>query len=646
MTWLTTTKHHPFRIAAVLAAVALLAACSGTSSPSSGASTADRRLPTAWLYANHDLSNTRETTDSSIDSSDVSQLGIAWTHPITGVGAYGGAASTPLITNGTVYFQDLGSNVTALNVDDGSKVWNTTFNDPVIGPNGPAINGSSVVAASSRNEITSLDAATGSKQWTTKLVNSPTAGIDIQPVAYDGLVYTSTVPGNQSSFYAGGDAGIITALHGDTGKTAWTFDTVKSPDLWGDPKVNSGGGAWYPPAIDESTGTSYWGIGNPAPWPGTSGQPNGSSRPGDNLYTDSIVALDHATGKLQWYDQVRTHDLFDLDFQSSPILVAASGSQPAEVIGSGKAGVVVAFDPTSGKQLWSTPVGVHKNDDLQTIPSGKTVTVEPGPLGGVETPMAYGNGMVYAAVDDLPARYTSTAFQASSFDPSTGTGEFVAIDATTGKIAWSKTFPSMALGGATVVNDVVFTATYDGHIYAYNATTGQQLWTYDSPVGINAWPAVAGDTLVWPAGVASGNQKPQLLAFRIGATGQIAASTSPSTTSSPTQAQGGTTPGQQGTPNGTPLVVRTPDGTVFTPTTLQAKAGSKITVEYDNESSLPHDLHFFAGPDASAPSLATTKVATGPDVQKISFTTPSKPGTYFFQCDVHPEIMTGTLVVK
>jgi len=84
---------------------------------------------------------------------------------------------------------------------------------------------------------------------------------------------------------------------------------------------------------------------------------------------------------------------------------------------------------------------------------------------------------------------------------------------------------------------------------------------------------------------------------------------------------------------------------VFTPNSLEAKAGAKITVTYDNESSLPHNLHFYEGSDATAPSLAATQVATGPDVQKVSFTAPSKPGSYFFQCDVHPDIMTGTLVV-
>src|SRR3954447_428700 len=637
MTWPATTRYT-LRTTLAVALIGMLAACSGTSAPS--ATTEDRQLPTAWPYANHDLSNTRATTASTINSSDVRQLGIAWTRPIAGVGAYGGAASTPLVSNGTVYFQDLASNVTALSVDDGSAVWTTTFDNSVIGPNGPALGGNSVIAASSKDAITALDASTGDKRWTTTLVKSPTAGVDIQPVAYDGLVYKSTVPGNQSSFYAGGDSGVITALNTDTGKVAWTFDTVKPSNLWGDPKVNSGGGAWYPPAIDESTGMSYWGTGNPAPWPGVPGQPNGSSRPGNNLYASSIVALDHSTGKLEWYDQVRPHDLFDLDFQSSPILLGANGSQPAEVVGSGKAGIVAAYDPDTGKQLWSTPVGVHRNDDLQAVPTGKTVAVEPGPLGGVETPMAAGDGMVFAAVDDLPAQYTSTAFQASSFDPTSGAGEFVAIDAATGKVAWSKKFPTMALGGATVVNDVVFTATYDGHIYAYNATTGEQLWSYDSPIGINAWPAVAGDTIVWPAGVATGSTQPQLLAFQLGSNGGVAGAT-PSATTSPTEAQGG-----QATPNSNSLVVKTPDGTVFTPTTLDAKADTKITVTYDNESSLPHNLHFFAGSDATAPSLAATKVTTGPDVQKVSFTTPTKPGRYFFQCDVHPEIMTGSLVVK
>ena len=84
-------------------------------------------------------------------------------------------------------------------------------------------------------------------------------------------------------------------------------------DVWGDPEVNAGGGAWYPPAIDTEAGVVYWGIANPAPFPGTEGFPNGTSRPGPNLYTNSVVALDVHTGELQWYHQAIEHDLFDRD---------------------------------------------------------------------------------------------------------------------------------------------------------------------------------------------------------------------------------------------------------------------------------------------------------------------------------------------
>src|SRR4051794_32101644 len=191
MTWPTTTRHTAANHAR-RRADRILVACSGTSAPS--ATSEDRQLPTAWPYANHDLSNTRATTDSTINSSDVSQLGIAWTHPIAGVGAYGAAASTPLVSNGTVYFQDLGSNVTALSVDDGSEVWTTRFDNSVIGPNGPALDGNSVIAASSKDAITALDASTGDKRWTTTLVKSPTAGGGTQPPARGGLGDPNTPP--------------------------------------------------------------------------------------------------------------------------------------------------------------------------------------------------------------------------------------------------------------------------------------------------------------------------------------------------------------------------------------------------------------------------------------------------------------------
>jgi plastocyanin len=166
------------------------------------------------------------------------------------------------------------------------------------------------------------------------------------------------------------------------------------------------------------------------------------------------------------------------------------------------------------------------NDSLDPI-SGPT-SVLPGVLGGVETPMAYSDGMLYLAVLNLATTYTPTGLDFSTLNISRGDGELVAINTQYGHIAWQKEFKSINVGGATVVNDVVFTATFDGTIYAYNKYTGEQLFTYKAPAGINAWPAVSGDTIIWPCGV--GAQR-ALLALRLNA-GPSVTITSPADDSS------------------------------------------------------------------------------------------------------------------
>ncbi len=166
----------------------------------------------------------------------------------------------------------------------------------------------------------------------------------------DGMVYVSTVPVNANESYEGGGVGVLWALDAKTGKKRWHFDTVPT-SLWGNPKVNSGGGLWYPPAFD-GKGSMYFGVGNPAPFPGTGKYPFGSSRPGPNLYTNSLVKLDTKSGKLDWYHQVTPHDIYDWDFQGPPILMKAGGKQV--VVAAGKSGIVLAADPKTGKVLWQT----------------------------------------------------------------------------------------------------------------------------------------------------------------------------------------------------------------------------------------------------------------------------------------------------
>jgi outer membrane protein assembly factor BamB len=491
-----------------------------------------------WPMANKDYKNTRATMDSTIKSGNVNTLGVAWTFDIPGIGEFGAAPTNPLIAGDTVYLQDMKSNVFALDLKTGRALWRKMYNTDVYGPEGPAIGWGKIFVMKGHYEIAALDISNGNELWVTKLSDKETVGIDIQLTAYGDMVYVSTVPGSSNAdFYSGGQAGVIYALDQQSGTIKWSWNTVDSADIWGNPAVNSGGGAWYPPAIDTGTGIIYWGIGNPAPWPGTKDFPNGSSRPGPNLYTNSMVALDAKTGKLLWYNQVLPHDLFDLDFQNSPILTSATinGARKDIVIGSGKLGKVYAFDLNTGEIYWQSPVGQHQNDGLKELPAG-TTRVLPGVLGGIETPMALADGIVYAPIVDMFSDFMPTGLVATTLDFGAGTGELTALDVNNGHLLWNVKFDSMAVGSATVVNDIVFTATLSGMIYALNAKTGQKLWTYQASGGINGGPAVTRDFILFPVGMGA---KPQLVAFQLG---KAASSTTPPATSTATTPPPSSTP--------------------------------------------------------------------------------------------------------
>ncbi|VVB60262.1 Outer membrane protein assembly factor BamB [uncultured archaeon] len=466
-----------------------------------------------WPLANKDYQNTRATKDSTITSSNVASLSLAWSYAIQGIGAYGGAASTPLIVGNTVFFQDLKGNVVALNRQTGNVIWTKWYNDSaIVGPDGPAVGYGMIYVAKDLYNITALDMSTGAEVWKTRISYVVTTGIDIQPIVYDNMVFISTVPGTGDIFYAPGGIGIIYALDAQTGAILWNFSTVDTPNLWGHPEVNSGGGCWYPPAIDRATNTIFWAVSNPAPFSGTPNWPNGLSFAGSALFTDCMMALDYRTGKMKWFSQAIAHDIFDHDLQISPILTNATigNVQHQIVIGAGKMGNVYAFDRDTGAILWTVPVGKHENDTLDKL-TGETL-VYPGVLGGVETCMAYSDGIVFVPVVDLSTKYIPTGLNYSSINFAAGKGELVAIDVNLGKILWYKTFDSINVGAATVVNDVVFTATYNGMIYAFQAKTGQQLFSYQAPAGINAWPAIAGNMIVWPVGVGG---TPSLIALHV-----------------------------------------------------------------------------------------------------------------------------------
>jgi glucose dehydrogenase len=503
------------------AALALLGLClAATSGIAAGASDGRdtgvppevRRHARDWPLPGRDYANSRATTHSTIDSSTVSRLEVAWEVPLPGRGAYGNAATTPLILGDTVYLQDLTGTVRAIDRSTGRVRWQADQRELLIGPNGVAVGWGRVFANDGSTGVVALDAASGQVRWRRTITTTPSQGIDIQPTVFGRRVLVSTVPISLRGIYRGGDRGVLHALDAATGADVWTFDTVESPDLWGNPEVNSGGGAWYPPAIDPNGRLVYWGIANPAPFPGTPEFPNGSSRPGPNLYTNSVVALRLGRGRLRWYHQAVPHDLFDRDLIHTLLVDARVGGRRRRLlVATGEHGRVMALDRRTGRLLWDTPVGAHLNDDLTAL-AGPT-DVLPGTFGGVLTPPAAAGGVVYVATVNAPS--TLSPDQPSYFGSRLGTmdGEVVALDAATGRILWSTKVPGDPLGATTVVNDLVFTSTFQGELLALDRATGRIVWRYQAPGGINGWPAVAGDLLVVPVGLA---EPPRLLALRLG----------------------------------------------------------------------------------------------------------------------------------
>ncbi|MGH2974661.1 MAG: PQQ-binding-like beta-propeller repeat protein [Solirubrobacterales bacterium] len=497
--------------AAMLFAALLLSGCGGSSSSASG----EEVSFAGSGYPGVDAANTRNPK-SKIDSSNVTGLGVAWKAPITGESNFGSYASTPVIDKGVIYSQDLASNVQALNLATGEVLWNANFEQPDEGPNGVVVAEGKVFGATP-TEAFALDQENGQQLWSVKLTRNEHEGIDMAPGYEDGMVYVSTVPLNANELYEGGGAGILWALDAKTGKKKWHFDTVPE-SLWGKPTINAGGGAWYPPAFD-GKGSMYLGIGNPAPFPGTAKYPFGSSRPGPNLYTDSLVKLNAKTGKLDWYNQVTPHDLYDWDFQGPPILTEAGGKQL--VVAAGKSGIVLAADPKTGKTIWKRAVGQHNghdDDGLLAMRSEtskiKTGTVYPGSLGGVIAPMSTDGASVFVPIVNSAIELVSGSETSES---GLASGEVVALDLATGKTKWRQSLAAPAFGATTAVNDLVFATTYEGSVSAFDAKSGQVVWRESLPAGTNSGVMADGDTLIAPAGLASSaDEKPAIIAYRLG----------------------------------------------------------------------------------------------------------------------------------
>jgi alcohol dehydrogenase (cytochrome c) len=460
----------------------------------------------SWASANGDLSNHRALDTTLLDASTIPRLRVRWRFRLTADGSsFGAITANPIISGSTVYIQDTTSSVYALNVTTGALRWKHSLAAPNDGPNGLMISGSRVYGATDTT-VFALDAATGRSLWSRRLVSRFEQFIAVAPVVDRGRVYLST-----QGFPPGG-RGAVYALSASTGRVVWRFATIEKP--WPHPEAG-GGGIWYPVGVDRS-GNVYAGISNPGPWGGSKAFPNGAWFGDSTLYTDSLVVLAGATGRLLWYDQVTPHDVRDYDLEASPIL-ATVGGRPL-VFGAGKAGRVVAWNRDTHARLWSRAVGTHLHD-LGPLPRTST-TVCPGLLGGVESPMALAGGRLFVSVVELCAHESAiTSESAFLRPPAQGSGAVDALDAETGKMLWQRHLGSPPFGCATVARDAVIVPTYDGTLVAFAAADGRRLWHARLPAGNNSCPAVGRDLLVVAAGApypGIAHPQPEVVAFGIG----------------------------------------------------------------------------------------------------------------------------------
>lgn len=477
---------------------------------------------TNFLHTNGNYDQTRYFPGKQIDTTNVGKLHPAW---IFQTEVKESLETTPIVVDGVMYVTTSYSHVYALNAKTGEQYWHykhkmgpiTTY---CCGPNnrGVAVYKDKVYLATLDAKLVALDAKTGSVAWETEIAD-PEDGYSetMAPTAVNGKILIGTNGGEY------GIRGFVRAYDAETGKLVWNFDTVpeKSAGVWathdatgkdllrdiaaekaayeknGDPYKTLGGGVWQNPAVDLKTNRIYFVVGNPSP------DLDGSLRPGDNLYTDSLVALDLDTGKYVCHLQYIPHDVWDFDSVSPPILVDVKdkgGNTIPGVIHAGKTGYVYVHDRKDCSLIrFSEPMVAQEN--MWTLPTKDGARMLPGANGGVEwSPMAVNPtlNLAYAVNLHQPMTYQVQSspypdgklWLGGAFKVIPGEEQFgniTAVDYNTGKIKWQVKTPQPMMGGAfTTAGGLMFTGEANGWFRAYNAESGEILWSFQAGAGVNA----------------------------------------------------------------------------------------------------------------------------------------------------------------
>ncbi len=472
--------------------------------------------PENWLMYSGQYNSQRYSRLTAIDKSNVDQLEMKWVKQLE---TLADVETTPLVVDGVMYFTQSPSTVIALDASTGSQFWTYEHTLPeklslCCGRQnrGVAILGETLFLGTLDAKLIALDAKTGAIQWETQSADAATG--------YSKTAAPLVIGDKVISGIAGGEYGIrgfLDAYDAKTGELAWRFYTIPGEgepynDTWEDDSWKTGGApTWITGAYDPDLNLVYWGTGNPGPdW-------NGEAREGDNLYSDSVVALDADTGELKWHFQFTPHDVHDWDATQIPILIDIEfdGRPRKLLLFPNRNGFFYVLDRVTGeflrgtafaKQTWAERIDENGRPIRipGMLPNEEGVLVYPSVNGAANwwsntysprTELLYvvtydGADTFFIGEDEYvpgemfvggaPERYVPLETYASMIR---------ALEPRTGETRWEFPLqPKTQSGLLSTASDLVFGGSVDGYFYALDAVNGAELWRINVGGNVKAAP--------------------------------------------------------------------------------------------------------------------------------------------------------------
>ena len=486
-----------------------------------------------WLTYSGSYWSQRHSLLRQIDPGNVKNLELKWVFQADSLQNF---EATPLVVDGIMYFTSPINDVVALDATTGRLFWMFRYtpdrnSKPCCGSvnRGLAILGDHLFLATLDAHLIALDTRSGKPVWDTTVADVNAAyTMTLAPL----VVKDKVVVGVSGGEF--GIRGFVAAYDAATGKEAWKFHTIPAPgepghETWGNTDAWQHGGApvWLTGSFDPELNLMYWGVGNPGPdW-------NPDQRPGDNLYSSSVIALDPDTGTLKWHYQFTPNDGYDYDSVQIPVLVDANwnGSPRKLMMWANRNGFFYVLDRTNGQFMSGTPfvkvnwasgfdakgrpIQTRQPDGMPTYPGNQGGTNWYSPSYSPRTGLFYvsawedyasvyrkqeveykagqlflgGQPRAFGPVPNAPGVPTLRRGPINSWTEAAGNGAVIAMDPTTGRKKWTfDTTDVIDSGILTTASDLLFVGGREGYFHALDARNGNLLWKANLGGQITAGP--------------------------------------------------------------------------------------------------------------------------------------------------------------